>query len=71
MLKERLQKVLKLKKDYDIKVHKTGYRIVEITLAFYMHMISKFCEQHPTCDDCCFCQNHWGCYFRNKLPREW
>lgn len=36
-----------------------------------MKSIIKYCKNHPTCDNCQFKIEKKGCYFRNKLPREW
>ena len=29
------------------------------------------CTSHPTCDGCKFKEEHIGCLFRGKTPREW
>lgn len=71
MVKVLLQTVLQDKKSFDRKTHNITHKVLESTLGFYMHMLSKYCTQHPTCDACCFRQEHIGCYFRNKTPREW
>ena len=33
--------------------------------------VREFCRSFPTCEGYPFCQEHIGCMFRNKIPREW
>lgn len=34
-------------------------------------LLRDMCRKHPTCEGCCFREEHKGCYFRGKTPREW
>ena len=36
-----------------------------------LESIKEFCKTFPTCDGCPFKEEHIGCAFRGKTPREW
>ena len=66
--------IFQYKKELDKKyggLKKAEKRPCNETIAFDMHMITVFCESFPTCEGCDFYQEHIGCYFRGKTPREW
>ena len=37
----------------------------------YLLKIKKYCLSKPTCENCEYRENHKGCKFRYKTPREW
>ena len=36
-----------------------------------MVTIKRYCDLHPTCKGCFKNEEHIGCTFRGKSPREW
>ena len=36
-----------------------------------LNNVKQFCESFPTCECCPFREEHKGCMFRDKTPREW
>lgn len=64
--------ILKMKHKLDEKLqNKKQISPRPESVSFAMHMITRYCDSRPTCKGCDFVENHWGCYFRGKSPREW
>ena len=36
-----------------------------------LYGVREFCKSFPTCEGCPFREEHTGCAFRGKTPREW
>lgn len=36
-----------------------------------LNSVKQFCKSFPTCEGCPFREEHEGCMFRGKTPREW
>lgn len=66
--------ILKLKKEFDEKLSSISlpkHRPHDETIAFDMHMISKYCEFYVDCEGCNFHDIDEGCYFYSKTPADW
>lgn len=36
-----------------------------------LNVLKAFCKSFPTCEGCPFREDHIGCQFKEKTPREW
>ena len=65
-----MNNILKLKREFDLKFSNIINKPHKETIAFDMHIITKYCQSFSQCKECDFYKNN-DCYFKSKSPKEW